>query len=142
MSRSEYIAISRIPVVINLAQIFSLSTTKQLFLKGEKLKSVIILAMFFLFMGCSIEYTYKITGTADSAIVTYTNKSGDISQETSASIPWKKTLTGYVGDAVSVSAQNLSDTGTIAVEIWKEGSLFKTSDSRGPYCVSSASGTL
>jgi hypothetical protein len=95
-----------------------------------------------LFCGCTIDYTYEVTGDAKSALVTYTDADGSISQETSVSVPWSMNLNGSAGQYVSVSAQNNSASGSVVVEITKEGRSFKTAKSSGAYGVASASGKL
>lgn len=94
------------------------------------------------FVGCSIEYTYEVKGDAPTALISYTNSQGSISQETEAKLPWKKSFTGYVGDAVTVSAQNNGDKGSVVVEIYKKGELFKSGESVGAYGIATAGGSL
>lgn len=103
---------------------------------------LIILVALVILSGCTIDYTYEVSGTANYAVVTYTTEQGSISQETSVKLPWSKKMTGYVGDIVTVSAQNSGELGNITVEIYKEGDLFKRSESSGPYGIAATSGEL
>ena len=106
----------------------------------KKIFAVVVFAL--LVVGCSVEYTYEVSGDASSALISYTNESGSISQETKASIPWKKSFSGYSGDAVTVSAQNNGEAGNIVVEIYKKGELFKRGESVGAYGIATAGGSL
>ena len=106
------------------------------------MKKIVIAFIFALLASCSVEYTYEVSGDATSALISYTNESGSISQETNASIPWKKSFSGYSGDAVTVSAQNNGETGNVVVEIYKKGELFKRGESVGAYGVATAGGSL
>jgi len=102
---------------------------------------ILALSLLFFLSSCTIDYTYEVTGSAKSAIVSYTTESGSISQEKS-SIPWEKCYSGYAGDIVTISAQNGGSSGDLSVKIYKEGRLFKSSSASGPYGVASTSGEL
>ena len=68
---------------------------------NSKIKTydVLIIFLFFnvIFSGCDlldgkIDVEYKVTGTANSVDVTYTNKDGGTSQESDVSVPWTKSF--------------------------------------------------
>lgn len=82
--------------------------------------------------------TYKISGTANSALITYMNASGNIAQENNARVPWKKTFKQGVSH-LSVSAQNKGG-GTITCEILIDGERFKKTTSKGDYAIAECSG--
>jgi len=103
-----------------------------------------IFALLPLLVSCSvggIDYQYKVTGTAKTAIVTY-SKDGAINQVSEAKIPFSVNLTGYAGDYVSVSAQNLGEFGSLVVEIVEEGRVIKSGKAEGAFGIASASGSL
>jgi hypothetical protein len=54
--------------------------------------------------------TYEVTGSATSALVTYSQQDGGIGQENDVSVPWNKvlTITGAYR-SLAVSAQNGGD---------------------------------
>jgi hypothetical protein len=86
--------------------------------------------------------TYKVTGTATGASVTYENPQGGTEQDDYVSIPWEKSFTFGRGDFVYLSAQNDSEYGSVACEIWVNEVKWKTSTSRGAYSIASCSGLV
>ena len=86
------------------------------------------------------QVTYSITGTADSALVTYTVTDGDISQENGISVPWNKSLEIPNDDYrfLSLSAQNSGD-GSITCTISVAGKVVNTNTSTGAYAIASCS---
>jgi len=84
---------------------------------------------------------YRISGSAYSVFITYANKTEGTSQEY-ANIPWAYSWSGAKsGQFLYVSAQNQWETGSVTVEIYKNGSLYKTSTSTGAYVIATASGS-
>lgn len=84
---------------------------------------------------------YRVTGSAYSVFITYANKTEGTSQEY-ANVPWTYSWSGAKsGQFLYVSAQNQWDTGSVTVEIYKNGNLFKTSTSTGAYVIATASGS-
>lgn len=84
---------------------------------------------------------YRISGSAYSVFITYENKTEGISQEY-ANVPWTYSWSGAKsGQFLYVSAQNQWETGSVTVEIYKNGSLYKTSTSTGAYVIATASGS-
>lgn len=76
---------------------------------------------------------YVLTGSANSALVTYYNETGGIEQA-NISIPWEKTINVDIGAPLSLVAQN-SGSGSITCEIWMNGEKYKTSTSTAQYGV-------
>ena len=85
---------------------------------------------------------YKVTGSASTVSLTYTNSNGGASQESDVSVPWSYSFKGSPDDFVYISAQNQGDNGSVTVTIYKNGSSFKTSTSNGAYVIATASGSI
>jgi len=85
---------------------------------------------------------YEVTGTAQSASLTYQNKDGGTSQESDVSLPWTYSFEGKGGDFVYISAQNNGETGSITVTIYRDSEVFRTSTSTGAYTIATASDSL
>jgi hypothetical protein len=83
--------------------------------------------------------TYVVTGTAQAAMLTYSNGIGGIQQET-ATLPWKRSLSAQQGGSLSISAQNAGRFGDITVSIVIDGVMFTGSNSSGAYAVATAHG--
>jgi len=94
----------------------------------------ILLAIFFLCFGCgsstaphgsSHDVEYVVTGTdTDMASVNYIkNANGDSILDEVVPLPWSYSFTARKGALVSVSAQNLEDTGSVTTEIFIDGEL-------------------
>lgn len=75
--------------------------------------------------------TYKISGTARSASLTYTNASGGIEQQAAVSLPWEQSLSARSGQFVSVTC-----------EILLNGVVIKKSTSTGAYTIASCNGSV
>lgn len=86
--------------------------------------------------------TYKISGTAIKAMVTYSTPSGQ-EQQNGASVPWHKTfkVKKDTFDVLTVSAQN-SGSGTITCEIDVDGVKVKAAKSSGSYAIASCDHSL
>jgi hypothetical protein len=85
--------------------------------------------------------TYRMTGTAYSASLTYTNASGGIEQK-DATLPWEWSFPAGTGQFVSISGQNAADHGSVTCAILLDGTVVKTSTSDGAYKIASCSGKL
>jgi hypothetical protein len=84
--------------------------------------------------------TYKITGTANKASVTYNNKTGDTEQKDITIIPWKyEFTTTEESPFLYISAQNDGETGTIKCEILADGVSLSKAESSGAYKISTCS---
>ncbi|MFO7169889.1 MAG: MmpS family transport accessory protein [Chloroflexota bacterium] len=90
----------------------------------------------------SYSVTYKISGTARAASLTYTNASGGIEQKEAVSVPWQQSFSARRGQFVSISAQNQGRSGSITCEILIDGVSVKKSTSEGAYRIASCSGIV
>jgi hypothetical protein len=81
--------------------------------------------------------TYRISGTATRAMVTYATPSGQ-EQQNGARVPWHKTfkVKKAAFDVLVVSAQN-QGSGTITCEIDVDGKRVKAAKSSGAYAIAS-----
>lgn len=85
---------------------------------------------------------YKVTGTAASVWVTYTDKDGGTAMEDGVSLPWSYTFKAKSGDWAYVSAQNKGNSGTVTTTIYRDGKEFKTTTSTGGYVIATSSDIL
>ncbi len=83
--------------------------------------------------------TYKITGTASRASVTYANEQGGTEQGV-VKIPWQGSFTAKRSQFLYLSAQNEGESGSVTCEIWVDGVKWKETTSRGAFVISSCSG--
>jgi hypothetical protein len=87
--------------------------------------------------------TYEVTGSADIADITLRNSEQGIEQLEGCSLPWTRTfsVTVYRNNFYQawVSAQNMTEEGTITVKIFKNGALQKSATSYGRYVMASVS---
>ncbi len=81
----------------------------------------------------SATITYKVTGSASEALITYMNAQGGIEQ-VSSKLPFEKKITVNYGTALSLVAQNQGG-GTITCEIWVGTDKVKTSTSTADFGV-------
>jgi hypothetical protein len=79
----------------------------------------------------NIQAKYVITGSANSAFVTYTNEQGG-TEQVNVDLPFEKNLVVKPGTTLVLVAQN-QGTGTITCEIWIHGEKMKTSTSSAQY---------
>lgn len=83
---------------------------------------------------------YRVTGSRAS--LTYSNCSAGTSQIGAANLPWSFTCTSIpTGQFLYISAQNTGDSGTITVQIYKRGVLYRESSSTGAFVIATASGS-
>ncbi|MCJ7483176.1 MAG: hypothetical protein MUO31_09450 [Thermodesulfovibrionales bacterium] len=84
---------------------------------------------------------YRVSGSTNSVFITYANKDEGTSQ-TYAQTPWTYKFSGAKsGQFLYVSAQNQRSSGSVKVEIYKNGDLYKVSESSGAYVIATASGS-
>jgi hypothetical protein len=84
---------------------------------------------------------YRVSGSTNKVSITYANSNEGTSQLTT-NTPWSyKFSTAKTGQFLYVSAQNQRSSGTVIVEIYRHGTLYKKSESSGAYCIATASGT-
>ena len=89
----------------------------------------------------SIEY--KVTGTAESVSLTYTNSQGGTEQRDSVSLPWSLCVAAVEIDAfLSISAQNQGETGSITVAIYRNNQPLKTATSEGSFVIATVSARI
>jgi len=86
--------------------------------------------------------TYKVSGTATKALVTYIAAKGGVEQIDNQALPWEKMILAPRGTGVSLSAQNKGDSGSVTVEIYVNDKPWKTATSTGAYAVAQASGLV
>jgi hypothetical protein len=77
--------------------------------------------------------TYEVTGDADSVDVTLSNDTGGQEQYNDVPLPFRMDYGGFNERYVYLYAYNEGDSGTITVNIYVNGNLFKTATSSGPY---------
>ena len=100
------------------------------------MKKYLLFLIILFFTGCSKNPTsptifnveYKVTGTAHKVDVTYANQNEDTAQESNVNVPWSYSFKGNPGNFVYISAQNQDSTGSVIVTIYKDGSVFKTTN--------------
>ncbi len=85
---------------------------------------------------------YRITGTCSSVDITYSNQYGGTEQNKNVILPCFVGFNARSGHFLYISAQNNDKYGSVIVEIYKKGKLYKKSESSGAYVIASVSGTL
>ena len=81
---------------------------------------------------------YKITGTSNSANLTYVNSSGNTIQ-TTVSVPHTIGFDSFSGNFKYISAQSNNSSGSIRVEYFYEDSLVDSGFCESAYCIATAS---
>src|SRR5262249_13952996 len=82
--------------------------------------------------------TYRVSGTAGAARLTYRNAEGATVQST-VRIPWESSFDAKGGTFLYVSAQNQGATGSVVCEILLDGERRTSSTSTGAYVVAECS---
>jgi hypothetical protein len=77
--------------------------------------------------------TYKVSGSATRALITYATPGGQ-AQQNGAAVPWRKAFTAKDYTVLTVSAQNKGG-GTIRCEIDVDGKAKNKQSSSGAYAV-------
>ncbi|NNG36899.1 MmpS family transport accessory protein [Nakamurella aerolata] len=78
---------------------------------------------------------YTVSGEG-TAMITFTDAQGQISQQSDASLPWSKALEGVGSDDfISVSAQHSTGGGKISCAIEYEGEQVTSNESSGDYAI-------
>ena len=88
----------------------------------------------------SYSVEYKVSGSANSASITYSNAQGGTEQQ-KINLPWSKSFTVTSGSFLYISAQNEGDSGSVTCQILVNGSVYKTSTSSGAYVIADCSGS-
>ena len=103
----------------------------------------IALAAFVLLVGCSLDGTakvkYRVVASESVYRVTIRAEDGGNAQFTDVSLPWAYSFKAYGGDFAYVSAGGY---GTVVVEIYLDGKLYKQTQSVGSPVIATASGTV
>jgi len=86
-------------------------------------------------------WQYEVTGTAQTANITMTNRDGSIVQFNNVELPWSYSFSTYniTTFFASISAQNNGNDGNITVRIIRNGNQVRTSTSHGAFAVAFAS---
>ena len=85
--------------------------------------------------------TYKVSGTASAASLTYETPQGGAVQ-IDVSLPWSVDQTFKDGDFAYISAQNKGEDGAVTTEIYVDGQPWKSTTSQGAYKIAEASGSV
>lgn len=88
------------------------------------------------------EVQYKISGTAEKVDVTLNNASGGTEQFDNVQVPHSYQYKYFSDDFVYISAQNQGESGSVTVQIFHKGELFKSATSSGAYVIATASGGI
>lgn len=89
----------------------------------------------------AVDVSYVVSGSAEYVDVTIENEDGGVSQFSDVPVPWGYEAKFARESFVYVSAQNQGYDGSVTVEIYTDGDLFKTSTSEGSFVIATASGT-
>ena len=100
------------------------------------------LLLVFALFGCGNKCEYRVTGTAGTVDITYTNESGGKSQLDNVPLPWSYQFVGGDWFEAYISAQKPDEAGTVEVAIYRCERMFKYSESSGAYLTATASGYL
>lgn len=85
--------------------------------------------------------TYRVTGTAPRADLTYELSSGSTSQQSNVTLPWSTNRSAKTGDFLYISAQNAGSTGCVTAEILSGDKVLKSTQSCGAFVIASSSTT-
>lgn len=111
------------------------------FLKRSSLATCLSLALFAMILIGGItacqppndNVTYEVTGDADSVNVVLNNDMGGSETYNDVPLPFRMDYGGFNERYVYLYAYNTGESGTIKVNIYVNGKLFKTATSSGPY---------
>ncbi|WP_164717254.1 hypothetical protein [Actinomadura sp. J1-007] len=85
------------------------------------------------------EITYRITGSAERGMMTYSTPSGQ--EQVTKPVPWAKRFRAKAGEFLSISAQN-EGSGTISCTITVDGKVIKRAKSSGEYTIAACDAML
>jgi len=102
-----------------------------------------LLLVGFLPLGACVEppeatITYRVSGTARRAAMTYQTGPGS-TQQTESTLPWSSNLQAHPRDFLYISAQNQDDSGCVEVRIQRGSETLKQAQSCGAYVIATAS---
>ena len=83
--------------------------------------------------------TYRVTGNASRASLTYENEQGG-TEQIEVRIPWNESMTVKRGAFLYLSAQNEGERGSVTCEIWVDNVKWKESTSSGAYVIATCNG--
>lgn len=118
------------------------------------MRSILIIFLYLLIISCEdtstnntkkyYEVKYRVDGTAETVFVTIESQDGGTSQFNDVSPPWNYIFDEKQpeGTFVYISAQNMTNAGSVIVEIYRDGEIFKQTVSSGSYVIATASGSL
>lgn len=86
--------------------------------------------------------TYKVTGSARTASVTYENGTGGTEQKAAVRLPWSLPITAKSEAYLYISAQNDGDSGDLTAEIDVDGQTRKSANASGAYTIADVKDTL
>ncbi len=96
-----------------------------------------------------VQVTYRLSGSAKSASITFTDPSGNIQQVTAVPVPLVMkdgtdglTMPAKHGAFVTILAQNLGDSGTLECQIYADGVEINRGISAGGYAIVTCSATI
>ena len=92
-------------------------------------------------LSASVTVKYEVTGTASVVNIDYLDSNGDLAIINGQELPWEITFSANRGDQVYLSARRISETGTVTVKIFKDGTLLDE-DTSTDDTAASAEGTL
>lgn len=91
--------------------------------------------------GSHVNVTYEVSGTAQTAMITYRNASGNTQQE-DVTLPWKETFRVERGQFTYISAQSRDDGGrSISCVISGDGEVIGEATSSGRFVIAECSGS-
>lgn len=106
------------------------------------MKALYIAAALLLLSACKKEedkIRYEVhCGTCD---LTYSNSSENTEQRSMSGF-WSYDFSGTSGQFVYISAQNNANSGTVSVQILRNGGVMKSASSSGAYVIATASGSV
>lgn len=85
--------------------------------------------------------TYRVSGSARGASVTFENAQGGTEQFERVSPPWNHTMVVDEGSFLYLSVQNQGEHGSVTCEIELNGRSWRKSSSTGGYVIASCSGS-
>lgn len=104
----------------------------------KKLLPIFLLLITFTNCVKTADYSYKVTGSGGPFDITYTNSSDGTSQLT-ASDGWTYSWTEKPSERFRYISAQCNKTGSVKVDIIKNGAVVKTSSSNGAYVIASCS---
>jgi hypothetical protein len=86
--------------------------------------------------------TYRISGSAIRADLTYSGSGESTIQQTDVLLPAERSIAAHSGDFLYISAQNTGSTGCVHVEIRSGNKTLQDAQSCGAFVIATASATF